>query len=127
MGAYDGAEVCELVGSFIFYALSLKYYKTNIGRLKRDEMSSNGDDRLAVLQFLEILSARTVRKLKKEFQKLFQQLGLKLIIKCNLEIADFLDLTLNLTFSRFLKFNQHKLSLFPVLQIISRKCMYFNI
>ena len=127
MGAYDGAEVCELVGSFIFYALSLKYYKTNIGRLKRDEMSSNGDDRLAVLQFLEILSARTVRKLKKEFQKLFQQLGLELIIKCNLEIADFLDLTLNLTFSRFLKFNQHKLSLFPVLQIISRKCMYFNI
>ena len=31
MGAYDGAEVCELVGSFLLYALSLKYNKTSIG------------------------------------------------------------------------------------------------
>ena len=31
MGTYDGAEVCELVGSFLLYALSLKYNKTNIG------------------------------------------------------------------------------------------------
>ena len=31
MGAYDGAEVCELVGSFLLYALLLKYDKTNIG------------------------------------------------------------------------------------------------
>ena len=36
MGAYDGAEVCELVASFLLYALSLKYDKTNIG-LYRDD------------------------------------------------------------------------------------------
>ena len=29
MGAYDGVEVCELVGSFLRYSLSLKYNKTN--------------------------------------------------------------------------------------------------
>ena len=31
MGAYDSARVCELVGSFLLYALSLKYNKTNLG------------------------------------------------------------------------------------------------
>ena len=42
-------------------------------------------------QFLEMCE-----KIKKEFQKLFWQHGLKLIIKCNLKIVDFLDVTLNL-------------------------------
>ena len=36
-------------------------------------------------------------KIIKEFQKLFWQYGLKLIIKCNLKIVDILDVTLNLT------------------------------
>ena len=31
MGAYDRVEVCELVGRFLLYALSLKYNRTNIG------------------------------------------------------------------------------------------------
>ena len=29
IGACNGAEVCEVVGSFLLYALSLKYNKTN--------------------------------------------------------------------------------------------------
>ena len=36
MGAYDGAEVCELVGIFILYQLSRKYNKNNID-LYRDD------------------------------------------------------------------------------------------
>ena len=36
MGAYDGAEVCELVVSFLLYALSLKYNKTSIGSYRDD-------------------------------------------------------------------------------------------
>ena len=31
MGAYDGAEVCELVGTVLLYKLYLKYNKNNIG------------------------------------------------------------------------------------------------
>ena len=85
-GAYDGAEVCELVGSFLLYALSLKYNKTNIGLYR--------DDGLAVFRNV---SGAHCEKIKKEFQKLFRQHGLKLIIKCNLKIVDFLDVTLNLT------------------------------
>ena len=71
MGAYDRAEVCELVGSFLLYALSLKCKKTNIGLYR--------DDGLAVFRY-----ACIVRKLKKQFQKFFPQHGLKLIVKCTL-------------------------------------------
>ena len=90
MGAYDGAEVCELVGSFLLYELSLKYNKTNIGLYR--------DDGLTVVKNV---SGAHCEKIKKEFQKLFRQYGLKLIIKCNLKIVDFLDVTLNHTNSTY--------------------------
>ena len=87
MDAYDGADVCELLGSFLLYALSLKYNKTNIGLYR--------DDGLAVY------SSPYGEKIRKEFQKLFRQHGLKLILKCNLKIVDFLDVTLNLADSTY--------------------------
>ena len=97
MFAYDGAKVCEHVGSFSVYALSLKYNKTNIGLYK--------DDRLAVFRNV---SSTHCEKIKKEFQKLFWQHGSKLILKCNIKIVDFLDITLNvlknLTISLMMKF-----------------------
>ena len=86
MGPCDGAEVCEPVGSFLLYALSLKYNKTTIGLYI--------DDGLAVFRNVSDMHCE---KTKKEFQKLFWQHSLKLIIKCNLKIVDFLDITLNLT------------------------------
>ena len=75
MGKCDGAEVCELVGSFLFYALSLKYNKTNLGLYR--------DDRLAVFRNV---SGPHCEKSKTKFQKLFRQHGLKLIIKYNLKL-----------------------------------------
>ena len=39
MGAYDGAEVCELVGIFILYKLSTKYKKNNIGLYRDDGLA----------------------------------------------------------------------------------------
>ena len=89
-GAYDGVEVCEPVGSFLFYALSLKFNKTNICLYR--------DDGFAVFRNV---SGRHWEKIKKDFQKLFQQHVSKLIIKCNLKIVDFLDVTLNLTDSTY--------------------------
>ena len=53
MGAYDWKEVCDLLGDFLLYALSLKYNKTDIGLYR--------DDGLAVFR---IIVARIVRKLK---------------------------------------------------------------
>ena len=69
MGIYDEAEVCELVGSFLRYALSLKYNKTSIDLYR--------DDGLAVFRNV---SGVHCEKIKKELQKLFQQHDLKLII-----------------------------------------------
>ena len=37
MGAYDGAEVCELVGNYLLYELSKLYEKKDIG-LYRDDV-----------------------------------------------------------------------------------------
>ena len=59
MGAYDGAEVCEHVGGFLLYALSLKYNKTNIG-LYRDD---------ALTAFRNVSGpVHIVRKLKRNFK-----------------------------------------------------------
>ena len=73
LGAYDGAEVCELKGKYFIYALSLKYSKKNIGFYM--------DDGLTVFRNA---SGPYYEKIKKEYQKLFRQHSLTLIIKCNL-------------------------------------------
>ena len=39
MGAYDGAEVCELVGTILLYKLSLKYNKNKIGLYRDDGLA----------------------------------------------------------------------------------------
>ena len=61
MGTYDRVEVCELVGSFLRYASSLKYDKTNRGLYS--------DDGLAVFRSV---SGTHCEKTKKKFRKLFR-------------------------------------------------------
>ena len=39
MGAYDGAEVCELEGTCLLYKLSLKYNKNDIGFYRYDGLA----------------------------------------------------------------------------------------
>ena len=39
IGAYDGAEICELVGIFLLYKLSLKYNKNDIGLYRDDGLA----------------------------------------------------------------------------------------
>jgi hypothetical protein len=67
MGAYDGAEVCELVGTFLLYLIGLIYDKRNIGLYR--------DDGLAVFRNQ---SGPQNERTKKEFQKLFRDKGLDL-------------------------------------------------
>ena len=59
MGAYDGVEVCELVGTFILYKLSLKYNKNDIGLYCDD-----------VLAIFKNSSGPKSEKVKKDIQKL---------------------------------------------------------
>ena len=85
MGCYDGAEVCELVGTYILNKLKNVTNKENIG-LYRD----NG---LGIFQ--NIPKIETKRK-KKEIVKVFKDCGLSITIKCNLKSIDFLDITFDL-------------------------------
>ena len=85
MGAYDGAEVCELVGCFILAEISKKYDKNNIGLYR--------DDGLAIFRNI---NGQTSEKIKKEFHKLFKSFDLEIVALCNLKSVDYLDVTLNL-------------------------------
>ena len=86
MDAYDGAEVCELVGIFILYQLSRIYIKNVIGLYR--------DDGLTVFRNTRGPQAE---RIKKYFQSIFRKNNLSILVKCNLKIVDYLDVTLNLS------------------------------
>ena len=86
MGAYDGAEVCELAGIFILYQLLRIYNKNYIGLYR--------DDSLAVFRNTSRTQAENT---KKHFQRIFRKNNLSMIVKCNSKIVDSLDVTLNLS------------------------------
>ena len=74
MGSYDGAEVCELVCTFILSKLGSIIGKKNAGLYH--------DDGLAVLRNM---NARGTDKMRKFIIKLFKEVGFQLEIKSNLK------------------------------------------
>ena len=97
MGTYDGVEVCELVGNLLFDQLSNKYNKMCFG-LHRD-------DGLAVLKNK---SGPQAESIKKDFQKNFQRNDLNIVIKSNLKIVNYLDVTVNLANNTYKHFSKPK-------------------
>ena len=87
MGAYDGAEVCKLVGIFMLDKISDTYDKNDIG------LGLYRDDGLAVFKNI---SGPKSERIKKNFQSLFRKYALEIIIECNKKVVDFLDVTFNL-------------------------------
>ena len=85
MGAYDGAEVCELIGIFMLDIIQTKFKKHNFGLYR--------DDGLAVSKNI---SGPQSERLKKDLQVTFKKFGLDLVIECNKTIVDYLDVTFNL-------------------------------
>ena len=69
MGAYDGAELCEQVGTFLLYKISLKYNKSDIGLYRNDGLA-----------ILKNISGPKSEKIKKNIQKLFKENQLDIII-----------------------------------------------
>ena len=86
MGAYDGVEVCELVGAFLLDKISKKYDKNSIGLYR--------DDGLSVFKNK---SSTQLERIKKNLQKTFKDFGLKIVAESNLRIVNYLDVTLNLS------------------------------
>ena len=85
MGCFDGAEVCQLVGTFVLATLSKKIPSSDIGLYR--------DDGLGALWNLPGSQADRIRK---DVMRIFEELGLRITIQTNLKVADFLDVTLNL-------------------------------
>ena len=77
MEAYDGVEVCELVGNYLLYELSKLYEKNDIGLYL--------DNRLVVFKNK---SGPELEKIKKSIQAIFWENKLKITIQCNLKIVD---------------------------------------
>ena len=90
MGAYDGAEVCELVWTFLLYKFSLKYNKNDIGLYR--------DDDLAIFKNI---SGPKSEKIKKNIQKLLKENQLDIVIECNMKMVNYLDVTPNLENSTY--------------------------
>ena len=77
MEAYNGVEVCELVGNYLLYELSKLYEKNDIGLYL--------DNRLVVFKNK---SGPELEKIKKSIQAIFWENKLKITIQCNLKIVD---------------------------------------
>lgn len=90
MGSFDGAEVCELVGSYALASLPASYIKKDIGLYR--------DDGLAVHRNV---SGSAAERTKKDLTKHFSSLGLRIVIQTNLRSTNFLDLTLDLSSGKY--------------------------
>ena len=90
MGAYDGAEVCELVGTYMLSLISEKYNKKDFG-LYRDDGFGVGKNK----------RGPETEKIKKNIQKIFKENKLDIVIQCNMKIVNYLDVSLNLNNSNY--------------------------
>ena len=97
MGAYHGAEVCELVGLFMLDQMQSTFPQLNFGLYRDDGL---GDHRR--------MPGPDLERMKKGIVALFKSHGLRITIETKLRQADFLDTTLSLeheTYSPFRKPN----------------------
>ena len=85
MGAYDGAEVGELVGTFLLEKICEICNKSNIGLYRDDGLS-----------IFRNKSGTQLEKMKKKLQRLFKEYDLEITAESNLKIVNYLDVTFNL-------------------------------
>ena len=77
MGSFDGAETCELVGTYILNIISSVIPKENIGLYR--------DDGLAII----CQPAPVVEHIQKKLRKEFNQLGLNITVQAHTTTTDF--------------------------------------
>ena len=85
MGSFDGAEVCGLVGLFILHQITQQTNGIEVGLYR--------DDGLAIARNL---SGPQIDRARKMLHKIFDDNKLKIDIKCNLKVVDYLDVTFDL-------------------------------
>ena len=90
IGAYDGAEICELIGIFMLPLQGTNYDSENIGWY-RDDGSS----------IFRKVSGPDLEKIKKYIQKIFKKKVLDVIIEGSTKIVNYLDVTCNLNDGKY--------------------------
>ena len=95
MGAYDGAEVCELVGLFLLSTIKKECAGLELGLYR--------DDGLGVTRNL---TASQSERLRKKLFAIFKACGLKITLEHNLQQVDFLDVTFNLQSEKYWPFRK---------------------
>ena len=86
MGSYDGAETCELIGTYLLHKI-----KQRLGN--QLEAGLYRDDGLAILRNK---SACQANRIAKSIIAEFKKHGLKITVDHSLKVTNFLDITLNL-------------------------------
>ena len=92
MGSFDGAETCELVGSFLL--LQLQDLDVDIG-LYRDDGPA-----------ISNATPRGTENIKKQICHIFSQNSLRVTIEANKQIINFLDITFNLNSNTYQPFTK---------------------
>ena len=95
MGGYNGAELFELTGLYILTVLSSEFDKEKIGLYRDDGISC-----------FQNMTGPQAERFKKKICELFQSRGLKITIKTNLQITDFLDVTFILKMEKYCPFQK---------------------
>ena len=85
MGSFDGAEICELVGTFMLSEITKVVTKEDIGLYR--------DDGLGLMRNI---GKPEVERRKKQIIKIFKNHGLKIIIHANLISVKYLDVEFDL-------------------------------
>ena len=85
MGYFDGAEICELVGTYNFHQLKNVKRKENAGLYR--------DDCLGILRNLR---GPAVKRIRKRIIPIFKGCRLNITIKMNLNTVHFFDVRLDL-------------------------------
>ena len=95
MGAYDGAEVCEIVGLYLLSMIKEKCKDIDLGLYR--------DDGLGITRNL---SGPQTERLRKDITQIFKDAGLKITIECGLQQVNFLDATLSLPNRKYWPFRK---------------------
>ena len=87
IGCHDGAEICELVSTFILNKITPIMQEQNSVGLYRDDG----------LGIFRNLSRPNIERKKKEIIKIFKSFGLSITVTTNVTSANYLDVNFDLT------------------------------
>ena len=95
MGAFDGAQITDLVGLYILNELKEKIPEIEFGLYR--------DDGLGIHRRIP---PSQIDKIRKKLFKIFDEMGLKITVETNLARVDFLDITMELTSETYQPFRK---------------------